>query len=304
VSSGRAELAAVGFWLWLAAGAGAARAERTKEFLVPPGGGSYEIQVYPHLITMLDFAEPLASGESTLDPREYETVRRKDDSAIGVSPRRLDAGTATLSLASASGAIRVTIILRVAKSEAEAQTFVHFRPADQEAALESRIQAEVARRTAALEGKVRAAEAALDAELLRRADEVVAARALAHRELVRLRAVERNDDNVIVYAEEMLLLGDQVYLFFAIENRGREVYRVGSVQVLADGRNRAGLARMTSSAAQAATTGAIGVVAPGRDAHGVVVLRRTDDLRGVPLTLAVAQPSRRGGIAVDRIVVP
>jgi hypothetical protein len=304
VSGARATVAAA-VWLWLCLGAAStARAERTKEFLVPPGGGSYEVQVYPHLITMLDFAEPLASGESTLDPREYETVRRRDESAIGVSPRRLGAKTATLSLASRSGAIRVTIILRVARTEAEAQTFVHFRPADQEAALERRIQAEVELRTAALEGQVREAQAALDAELPRKVDETVAVRALGHRELLRLRAIARNDDNVIVHAEEMLLLGDQVYLFFAIENRSREVYRVARVELRGGGRERASLVRMTSAAAQAATDGLLGVVAPGREAHGVAVLRRTDDLRGLPLTLAVAGPSGRGRVAVDRISVP
>ena len=49
-----------------------AAADRAKEFLVPPEGGSYEVQVHPNFVTILDFSEPLSGKALASDTANYE----------------------------------------------------------------------------------------------------------------------------------------------------------------------------------------------------------------------------------------
>lgn len=279
-----------------------AHADRAKEFLVPPAGGSYDVLVYPDFVTVLDFSEKLSSKALASDTTSYE-IKAYGENALAVRPLKKDAKPATLSVTTVSGSIKVSIVLRIATKEADAWTFVHFKPADTEAALEKRIEAAVAERTQALEAQLQAAKAAMDAELPKVADALIAKRILARRELVSLEATDRNDDNVIVDVDEVLYLGDQAYLSFEIENRDRSPYRLASVQVLEGKTDHAGLVQFASSAAEAVGKGMLGVVAAGGKGHGVVVLSRSEAVLGKNLTLVVAQPEGRGKVAVDRIVL-
>jgi hypothetical protein len=280
-----------------------AHADRAKEFLVPPEGGSYEVLVYPDFVTVLDFSEKLSTKALASDTTSYE-VKAYGETAIAVRPLKKDAKPATLSLSTQSGAIKVSVILRIATKEADAWTFVHFAPQDTEAALEKRIEAEVEKRTAALTEELRAAKAAMDAELPKHADELIATRILQRYEIVKLDAIERNDDNVIVRVKKVLYLGDRAYLSFEIENQSRAAYRLASVQVLgADKTDHAGVVRFASTAAEAVGAGMLGVVANGSKGNGVVVLQRSEALLGTALTLVVAQPDGRSKVEVGRIVL-
>jgi len=67
--------------------------------------------------------------------------------------------------------------------------------------------------------------------------------------------------------------------------------------------DKAGTVQFTSSAAETAGEGVIGVVGPGSRGTGVVILRGSAALVGHRLTLETAQPGGRGKVAVDRIVL-
>lgn len=143
----------------------------------------------------------------------------------------------------------------------------------------------------------------MDAELPKVAERLIADRVLQRRELRGLKAVERNDDNVIVRVTEWLLLGDDAYVVFEIQNRDGAPYRLATVQVLDGTTDRASAVRFTSSAAEAAAEGTIGVVAPGGRGTGVVVIRGAAAALGRSLSLEVAQAGGRGAVVVDRVVL-
>jgi hypothetical protein len=143
----------------------------------------------------------------------------------------------------------------------------------------------------------------LDAQLPKLAEGIIAERVLARREVRKLKAIERNDDNVIVRVTEALYLGEDAYLVFEIQNRDRSPYRLATVQVLADGTDHAGLVRFSSTAAETASEGVIGVVASRSRGTGVVVLRRSTELLGRSLTFEVAQAKGRGKVSVGGVVL-
>src|SRR5262245_1508696 len=115
----------------------------------------------------------------------------------------------------------------------------------------------------------------MDAELPKVADGLIASRLLQRREVRKLDAIERNDDNVVVEATEVFFLGEDAYLVFAVENRNQAPYRLASVHVNDDKVDHAGIVRFVSDAAEAAGAGVIGVVRPGGKGHGVVVVQRS-----------------------------
>jgi hypothetical protein len=63
-----------------------------------------------------------------------------------------------------------------------------------------------------------------------------------------------------------------------------------------------GPARILSGAIDKDRT-VLGLVPAGAVAHGVVVVRSADQVRGVPLELELADPTGRGTIRLDRGIV-
>ena len=159
--------------------------------------------------------------------------------------------------------MKVSVVLRLAADRDAAMTQVTFKRADVEAALERQITEKVKARTAELEAKIAAMQAAMDAELPKLADGLIAARILQRREVRKLDAIERNDANVVVETKDVLYLGDDAFLVFEIENRNKAPYRLATVAMQDGARDVAGVVRFTSDAAELAATGTIGVVRPG-----------------------------------------
>ncbi len=262
-------------------------------------GGSYEIPVHPDFVTVFYLPDKIGKALAS-DTTAYE-VKPIGDRSLAIRPLRADARPANLALSTDS--LKVSVILRVAKDRGEALTQVTFKRADVEAEVQRRIEARVKERTAELEAQIARMQATMDAELPKVADGLIAARLLQRREVRRLDAIERNDDNVVVEATEVFFLGEDAYVVFRIENRNKAPYRLAAVQVLDQAADRGGVVRFASDAAEAAGQGVLGVVRPGGKGSGVVVVRRAGDLLGRRLALVVAEPGGRGKVVVERIVL-
>jgi hypothetical protein len=86
----------------------------------------------------------------------------------------------------------------------------------------------------------------LENHIRERADALIAERLLKRNETIALSVHERNDDHVIVHVTRGVLVGDDGYLVFDIENRSGNAYRLTGVRVQADGRDVHGPARLLS----------------------------------------------------------
>ena len=262
-------------------------------------GGSYDVSVHPDFVTVFYLPDKILRAIAS-DTTGYE-VKPIGDKSLAIRPLKADAKPASLALATET--IKVSVILRIAKSRDEALTQVTFKRADIEAEVQRRIEDGVKKRTAELEAKIAQMQKTMDAELPKVADGLIAARLLQRREVRKLNAIERNDDNVVAEATEVFFLGEDAYLVFRIENRNKAPYRLATVEVKDGTGDRAGVVRFVSDAAEAAGRGVIGVVRPGGKGSGVVVVRRSGDLIGKKLELVVAEPGGRGKVVVDRVVL-
>ncbi len=266
------------------------------EYLVPPGGGAADIPVHAGEVCILSFPETLASSALSSSP-DYE-IKAWGPAAVAVRANG-KTPTATLALATVSGIIKINVTLRVVGPAQEALALVRFKPASSEEAFQSRLTAEMAKRMAPLEAELARSKKNLDEQIRDRADGLIAERLLQRNEITTLQAHERNNDNVIVHVERALLLGDDGYVFFQIENRSGGPFRLASVTVKADGKAMAGPARLHSTAIDKDPS-IIGVVPAGASARGVVVVRSADQVLGRSLALELAGPEGKGAIRLTR----
>ena len=268
--------------------------------LVPPQGGTADVPVHATDNVILTFPSPIAPTAlaSSLDWRIREFV-----DGVAVRASGPTAAPTTLALVTRDNTIKVNITLRVVPATEPALTLVRFQAASAEEAFRAAVEAEVVKRTAPLRAELEAARKAVDARVRDRADAMVARRLLTRLEQTRLKARDRNDDNVIVNVERAVFLGEDAYLVFDIENRSGAPYRLARVSLRGPkGTNHAGPASLLSSAIDT-EEGLIGVVAAGGTGKAVVVLRQVDAVLGASLTLTVEQPEGRGRVEVRRGVV-
>jgi len=271
---------------------------QSKTILVDEGG-SYDVAVHPDYVTVIYVPDKITKAVAS-DPQSYE-VKSLGATSLAIRPLKANAKAANLAIATES--IKVSVVLSIAPRREKALTQVTFKRADVEAEVQRRIDEAVAAKTAALEEKVAEMKRTMDADLPKVAEKLIAQRVLVRRELRGLNAIERNNDNVIVRVTDALYLGDDAYVIFEIQNRDRSPYRLANVRVLDAGIDKAGSVQFTSTAAETAGEGVIGVVGPGSRGTGVVVLRGSAALVGHKLTLETAQPGGRGKVVVDRIVL-
>jgi len=275
-----------------------ADAQQAKEFLVPPAGGSYEITVHPSFVTALSFPEKLSPRALASDVRDNYDIKPNGDDGISIRPLKPNAQPANITLQTASGAVRVSLTLRVVSDAKDALTLVSFKQTTEDEAFKQRVADQVATETATLRAQLTKTRAELDAQVRNVADVAVATRILARLEVHPLKAIERNDDNVIVRVQRVVFLGEDAYLVFEIQNRSGAPYRVAKVQVLSPtGKDHAGTTRMASSAL-AEDADVLGVVAAGGRGQGVVVLRQADQLLGKQLKVVIEEPAGRGRVTI------
>jgi hypothetical protein len=274
------------------------KVSQSKTILVDEGG-SYDVPVHPDYVTVCYFPDEITKAVAS-DPKSYE-IKSLGSTSLAIRPLKKDAKPANLAVATES--IKVSVVLSIAKDRGDALTQVTFKRADVEAELRARIDDAVAERTAELEAQVAEMKRTMDAELPKVAETIIAQRVLARRELRKLDAIERNDDNVILRVQQAMYIGEDAYLVFEIQNRDRSPYRLASVKVLDGTDDKAGIVQFTSGAAEAISEGVIGVVGPRSRGTGVVVVRGVSAVIGKSLTVEVAEAKGRGKVAVGSVVL-
>lgn len=292
----------IGLLLLALTGVAVAQPAKTEaEHLVPPQGGAVDVPVHAGAVCILSFPEQVARKAITSSPDEFEVNPWGDD---GVAVRAVhDKGaTATLALATVSGAVKVNVTLRIVPQAEPAFTLVRFKAASAEEAFTAQVAAEVAKQVTPIKAALAKERAELDATILRRAEGLIAERMLERNEIVRLESHARNDDHVIVHVRRGLLFGEDGFLVFEIENRSGSAYRLASVRVIADGRDIAGAARLASAAIDRDSS-LIGVVLAGATARGIVTVRSVNAVLSRPLALELAMPGGKGTIRADRGIV-
>jgi hypothetical protein len=280
-----------------------APAKGEAEFLVAPGGSAFEVPVHAGAVCILSFPGEKLESSALTSSVDFEIMpwgdeRSPDRDRVAVRAMR-KAAPATIALATKSGQIKINLTLRVVPDSENALILVRFRAVTAEEAFQAKLEAELTKRVAPLQAELEAAKKTVDAEIRARADQLIAERLLKRNELTSLRAAERNNDSVIGRVERAILLGEDGYLFFTIQNRSDTPFRLAEVRVLTDGKAVNGPASLLSSAVTKDPS-VVGVVAPGSTARGVVVVRSADAVLTKSLTVELAGPKGRGTIRLSR----
>jgi len=267
------------------------------EFLVPPQGGAFEAPIHTGEVCILSFAEKLSTQALASSP-DFE-VKAWGDDGVAIRVVGATAKTTTLALATRSGMVKVNMTLTVVPPDKPAYTLVRFKAVSAEEAFDAQLKDAVAKQVAPLEANLTRLRQNLETTIRDRADGLIADRLLKRNETIALTAHERNDDHVIVHVTRAVLVGDDGYLVFEIENRSRSAYRLAGVRVQAADREVNGPARLTSPTTDRDPS-VIGVVPAGAIGRGIVVVRSVDQVLGKPLALTVAGPAGAGAIRLDR----
>lgn len=267
------------------------------EILVPPQGSAMELPLHVGTVCILSFPEKVAP-HVVASSADFE-IRPWGDDRIAVRADNAQAAQATVALATATGQIKINVTLRVVPATEPALTLVRFKAATEAEAFDAQVKAGIEASVAPIRQRLERAQQDLDALIRRRAERLVAEQILRRSEVVKLNSHARNPDHVILHVWRALLLGDDGYLAFEIQNRSSSPYRLASVRVLASGRNVAGHAYLSTTPA-ARDPALIGVVAPGATVRGVVAIPLAQALLRRPLVLEIATPNGRSLVRADR----
>jgi hypothetical protein len=260
------------------------------ELLVPPGGAAFDVPMHVGAVCILSFFEPLQTSALASSP-DFEVRAWGTD---GVAVRAIgSAKTMTLALATATRAVKINLTFRLVPAEADALILVRFKAVTEEEAREAFVKAEVARRMAPLRAEIEAARKDLDAKVQDRAELLVMERSLKRSEVLPLRSIERSDANVIAHVKRAMVLGENGYLYFEVENRGSAPFRLARLEVTAAGKPVPGRVRLLSASVDKDPR-MIGVIQAGTTARGVVAVRGVDAVMNKPLALELAGPQGRG----------
>ena len=270
--------------------AAAAPRKGEAELLVPPGGAAFDVPMHAGTVCILSFFEPLLSSALASSP-DFEVRAWGTD---GVAIRAIgSAKTMTLALATATRAVKINITFRLVPPEVDALTLVRFKAVTEQEAREAFVKAEVDRRMAPLRAELETAKKDLDAQVQDRAELLVMERSLKRSEVLPLRSIERSDANVIAHVKRAMVLGENGYLYFEVENRGSTPFRLARLEVTAAGKPVPGRVRLLSASVDKDPR-MIGVIQAGTTARGVVAVRGVDAVMNKPLALELAGPQGRG----------
>jgi hypothetical protein len=256
-----------------------------------------ELPLHAGTVCILSFPEKLAP-HVVASSADFE-IRPWGDDSIAVRTDNGQAAPATVALATATGQIKINITLRVVPATEQALTLVRFKAASEAEAFDAQVQAGIAKGIAPVRQRLEQTQQDLEALIRRRSERQIAEQLLRRSEVVKLNSHARNGDHVILHVWRALLLGDDGYLAFEIQNRSSAPYRLASVRVLANGRNVAGDAYLSTSPV-ARDPALIGVVAPGATVSGVVAIPLAQAVLRRPLALEIATPRGRSTVRADR----
>lgn len=215
-----------------ARGAGTAiRGQMSREFVVQGSGGSFEVPVSPTFVTV--FYVPENVTRALASDKENFTIYASGDT-VTVRPVRAARHTnglrANLNIDTES--LHLSIILRVVENDEEAVSQVFFVRAEEKAEFERRVHAEVERRLESLRREYDQRQKRLEADVTRRVGAELLTRALDRFEVFALDGIARTPDHVVFRLKRGAYVGDDVLLFFSVENRGDRAYTLRAVDVL------------------------------------------------------------------------
>jgi hypothetical protein len=285
---------------------GAATTSSTEaEFRVAPQGGAFEVPIHLGEVCILSFPERLAADVITNAPdfrsKTWEAKAWGDD---GVAIRANDrtATRTTIGLSTSSGAVKVNITMVVVPQEKPSLTLVRFKAVTAEQALAAQVDAAVEARLAPLKAKLDEDQQRLEALIRDRADAAIVDRLFKRNESFDFKVHERNDDQVIVHLRRGVVVGEDGYIVFEIENRSSSIFRLAGVNVRFGAQEVSGTARLNSPAATR-DPHLVGIVPPGATARGIVVVRAIEGLLGKQLSMTVAGAPGSKAIQLDDGIV-
>jgi hypothetical protein len=276
------------------------------EFLVAPGGSAFEVPIHAGAVCILSFPGEKMESSALASSGNFEIVpwgdtKEPDRVAVRANGRT---PTATIALATASGDIKINLTFRVVPEKEDALIFVRFKAVTAEEAYAARLKADVAKQLAPLEAALDVARKRVEQDVRDRAVSDVIDHALKRSETVLLHAHARNDSHVIAHVEHALLLGDDAYLLFEIENRSPAPFRLARAAVTLKGAVLSSAARLRSAYLNKDPK-LLGIVAASASAHGVVVIPNAVSLARKSLTLELTDLDGRGAIRVEKgLVLP
>lgn len=275
----------------LATSAGDAFAQRTCAFAVPPSGASIDVPLNPAYVTSIDVWENLKDKVSgSLGAPDYE-VRPMSARTLLIRPLRPNAPPGNMTLPTASG-VKVVIAVTTVTDLTQACSLVTVTLVSEAEAFQRRVEAEVAKRTAGLEAEAAALRAEMSDRVRAGIDQELAARAVARRELVSTRAIDRSPEDLVVRVGEVLYLGDGAVVAFEIQNRRRSTISIDAVTLRGTGARE--LAAAVALEGGTVADG-LGRVAGDGVTRGAVVVRSVATVRGQALTLTVRPVAGQGG---------
>lgn len=268
-----------------------------RELLVDQGG-TFDIEVHPAIVTVLYFPGAVTSAINS-DDRRF-SVRVMGDSVV-LRPVQGVAADAEANLTLATEAVKVSVMLRIAERPSDAVAQVFFRKRAEVEAFNARVAAEVDRLHRGLAAHFDARHRALDREVLRETEGNIIERLLRRHAILDLGRIARNDHNVIVRVQRGVWVGNELYLYFEIQNRDSEPYQLARVQVIGydPKQDHAGALEFRASARP--HQGLLGLVPVDERGYGIVCVRDADRLAGEPITLSVSEPGGRRAVRVEGI---
>lgn len=266
--------------------------------LVVDQGGTFDVEVHPAIVTVLYFPGAVTSAINS-DDRRF-SVKVMGDSVV-LRPVQGIAADAAANLTLATEAFKVSVMLRIAKRPSDAVAQVFFRKRAEVEAFNARIAAEVDRLHRGLAEHFDARHRALDREVLRETEGNIIERLLRRHAILDLGRIARNDQNVIVRVQRGVWVGNELYLYFEIQNRDREPYQLARVQVIGYDAKKDHAGSLEFRASVRPHEGLIGLVPMDERGHGIVCVRDADRLAGEPITLMVSEPKGRRAVHVEGI---
>lgn len=284
------------------------------EFLVPPGGGAYEVPVTIGEVCILTFPGEVTHSAVRSVPTFEVNPWNKDSLAVRALP---GATSATLAVSTQSGAIKVNVTLRVGRTGERTLALVTFRAVTAEEAYEAKVAAEVAKRSAPLLAQLEAERQRLERVIVDKRERVILERAREHSEGKKLRGIARSaDQQVVLRVERSFVLGDDAYVPFVIDNRSKAPFAVAQALVtpakepqgekpVQDGaKTGAAPPAQTAALHTAKPATGLGAVPAKSSLAGVVVLREAAKLRGKQITLTVAEVGTQRVVKLGGISLP
>ncbi|ACY15311.1 DUF2381 family protein [Haliangium ochraceum] len=260
------------------------------------GAGTFDALVHPSIVTTLYFPGPV-TGAVTSNERLFRAMIVNDSVVIHAS--RDIAADAAGNISVTTADLKVSVMLRVADKPERATAQLVFRALSEVEAFKMRVADEVERLQHSFEQDFETRHRELDQEVARAAEDTIAHRLLERREYVNLRAIERNDDNIILRVTGGVWVGTELYLLFEIQNRDSTPYHLDRVRVVGAGEERAGAVAFEDRTYPEG--GSMGSIASGQRGRGIVAVRNARQLAGQPVRLIVSEARERRAVSVGDI---